>query len=59
LAEAGVVLFEKGGLMGQLSQLGEDERYDAEDYYAQCRRNAGRKQEEEEEEEVEQENGEE
>lgn len=42
LAEAGVTLFEKGGLMGQMSQLSEDERYDTEDYYAQCRRNAGK-----------------
>ena len=58
LAEAGVALFEKGGLMGQVSQLGEDERFDAEDYYVQCRRNAGRNQEEEEE-EGEQETGEE
>jgi DNA modification methylase len=46
LAEAGVALFERGGLTGQLSQLGEDERYDAEDYYAQCRRNAGKREEE-------------
>ena len=27
-------------------QLGEDERYDAVDYYAQCRRNAGQQREE-------------
>jgi hypothetical protein len=40
LAEAGVILYEKGGLMGQLTRLTEDERYDAEDYYAQCRRSA-------------------
>ena len=39
LAEAGVVLYEKGGLMGQLSRLSEDDRYDTEDYYTQCRRN--------------------
>jgi hypothetical protein len=58
LAEAGVTLFEKGGLMGQVSQLGEEERFDAEDYYAQCRRNAGQKQENAEE-EGERENGEE
>jgi len=58
LAEAGVALFEKGGLIGQVSQLGEEERYDAEDYYAQCRRNAGQKRNEAEE-EGEQENGEE
>lgn len=57
LAEAGVALFEKGGLMGQLSELGEDDRYDVEDYYAQCRRNAGRR--EQEEPESEDENGEE
>jgi hypothetical protein len=40
LAEAGVILYEKGGLMGQLTRLTEDERFDAEDYYAQCRRSA-------------------
>jgi hypothetical protein len=40
LAEAGIILYEKGGLMGQLTRLTEDERYDAEDYYAQCRRSA-------------------
>ncbi|MEW6300564.1 MAG: hypothetical protein AB1671_22985, partial [Thermodesulfobacteriota bacterium] len=42
LAEEGVTLFEKSGLIAQLSQLSEDERYDAEDYYAQCRRRAGK-----------------
>jgi hypothetical protein len=42
LAEEGVLLFEKGGLVGQLSHLSEDDRYDAEDYYAQCRRRAGK-----------------
>jgi len=37
----GTVLKERFcGLVGQLSQLSEDERYDAEDYYAQCRRRA-------------------
>ena len=49
LAEAGVVLYEKGGLMGQLQQLTDDERYDAEEYYATCRRNAGKKAEDEDE----------
>jgi len=42
LAEEGVLLWEKGGLIGRLSQLSEDERYDAEDYYAQCKRRAGK-----------------
>jgi hypothetical protein len=42
LAAEGVLLFEKGGLVGQLGQLSEDDRYDAEDYYAQCRRKAGK-----------------
>ena len=42
LPEAGVALFEKGGLAAQLAQLQEDLRYDAEDCYAQCRRRAGR-----------------
>jgi hypothetical protein len=42
LAEEGVALFEKGGLAAQLGQLPEEERWDAEDYYAQCRRRAGR-----------------
>lgn len=42
LAEEGVALFEKGGLVGQLAHLSEDDRYDAEDYYAQCRRRAGK-----------------
>ena len=40
LATEGVALFEKGGLAGQLVQLSDEERYDAEDYYAQCRRRA-------------------
>ena len=42
LAVEGVLLFEKGGLIGQLQQLSEDDRYDAEDYYAQCKRKAGK-----------------
>ena len=42
MPEEGVALFEKGGLAAQLTQLQEDLRYDAEDYYAQCRRRAGR-----------------
>lgn len=48
LAEEGVVLFEKSGLIGQLQQLSEDERYDAEEYYADCRRKAGKSKAEEE-----------
>lgn len=42
LAEEGVTLFEKSGLIAQLSHLSEDDRYDAEDYYTQCRRRAGK-----------------
>jgi DNA modification methylase len=42
LAEEGVLLWEKGGLIGQMTQLSEDERYDAEDYYTQCKRRAGK-----------------
>jgi len=42
LPDEGVALLEKGGLAAQLAQLQEDLRYDAEDYYAQCRRRAGR-----------------
>ncbi|MEN6489786.1 MAG: hypothetical protein ABFD66_13075, partial [Smithella sp.] len=38
LADEGVLLFEKGGLAGRLMQLSEEDRYDAEDYYAQCNR---------------------
>jgi hypothetical protein len=42
LPEEGVALFDRGGLAAQLGQLQEELRYDAEDYYAQCRRRAGR-----------------
>lgn len=42
LAEEGVLLFEKGGLAGQLAQLSEDDRYDAQDYYSQCRMRTGK-----------------
>ena len=31
---------EKGGVIAQLDQLSEDDRFDCEDYYAQCRRRA-------------------
>jgi hypothetical protein len=47
LPEEGVALFEKGGLAAQLAELQEELRYDAEDYYAQCRRKAGRSKAEE------------
>ncbi|MGA3113646.1 MAG: hypothetical protein ABSF90_04345 [Syntrophobacteraceae bacterium] len=53
LAEEGQILFEQGGLMAQLRQLSEDDRYDAEDYYAQCRRRAGKRREAEDEDEEE------
>jgi len=42
LPEEGLALFEMGGLPARLAQLQEDLRYDAEDYYAQCRRRSGR-----------------
>jgi hypothetical protein len=38
LADEGAMLYEKGGIMGRLAELGEDDRYDAEDYYSQCKR---------------------
>ncbi len=47
LAEEGVLLFEKGGMAGFLTQLSQDDRYDAEDYYGQCRRKASKPSEEE------------
>jgi hypothetical protein len=53
LPEEGVALFEKGGLAAQLAELQEELRYDAEDYYAQCRRRAGRSKAEEDDEEPE------
>jgi 16S rRNA G966 N2-methylase RsmD len=49
LADEGVILFEKGGLAGQIQQLGEDDRYDAEDYYSQCKRKASKPTAEDEE----------
>jgi hypothetical protein len=49
LAEEGALLFEKGGLAGQLAQLSEDDRYDAQDYYSQCRRKAGKAKSEDDE----------
>jgi hypothetical protein len=42
LAEEGVAVFERGGLVSQLQYLSEDERYDADDYYTQCRRRAAK-----------------
>jgi hypothetical protein len=51
LAEEGVVLFEKSGLIAQLKQISEDDRYDAEEYYADCRRKAGGSKAEEDEDE--------
>jgi hypothetical protein len=44
LAEAGVALYPS--LIGQLNQLSEDDRYDAEDYYSQCRRSAKKEESE-------------
>ncbi len=42
LADEGVALFEKGGLQMQISRLSEEDQYDADDYYRQCRRRAQR-----------------
>jgi hypothetical protein len=42
LADEGVLLWEKGGLISQLAHLSEDERFDAEDYYTQCKRRASK-----------------
>jgi DNA modification methylase len=42
LADEGVALFEKGGLQMQISRLSEEDQYDADDYYQQCRRRAQR-----------------
>jgi hypothetical protein len=53
LADEGVLLFEKGGLAGQIQQLGEDDRYDAEDYYTQCKRKASKQVDEHEEPDIE------
>jgi hypothetical protein len=59
LAEEGVLLWEKGGLIGRLAQLTEEERYDAEDYYAQCKRRAGKTaRDDDEDDEAENEEGE-
>ena len=49
LAEEGALLFEKGGLAGQIQQLGEEDRYDVEDYYSQCKRKASKPVAEDEE----------
>ena len=51
LADEGVLLFEKGGMAAFLNQLSEDDRYDAEDYYAQCRRKAAKAAREDEDDE--------
>ena len=45
----GLLLFEKGGMAGFLGQLREEDRYDAEDYDAQCRRKAAKPTDEDEE----------
>ncbi|HKM52816.1 MAG TPA: hypothetical protein VJY33_05345 [Isosphaeraceae bacterium] len=50
LAEEGVLVFEKGGMTVFLSQLPVESRYDAEDYYAQCRRKAAKPTDEDDEE---------
>ena len=52
-AEEGVLLFEKGGMAVLLTQMSEDDRYDAEDYYAQCRRKAGKALRDTEDDEIE------
>lgn len=42
MPEERVALFEKGSLAAQLTRLPEELRWDAEEYYAQCRCRAGR-----------------
>ncbi len=42
LADEGVVIYERGGLMAQLHSLSEDERYDADEYYTNCKRRGSR-----------------
>jgi 16S rRNA G966 N2-methylase RsmD len=59
LADEGVVLYERGGLMAQSHGLSEDERYDAEEYFLNCRRKASKSASGEEEEQLELENDEE
>lgn len=49
LADEGVLLFEKGGLAGQLDVLTGDQRYDAEEYYQASKRKASKAVTEEEE----------
>lgn len=52
LADEGVAIYERGGLMAQLYSLSEDERYDADEYYTNCKRKATKAREEEDEEGV-------
>jgi hypothetical protein len=52
LADEGVAIYERGGLMAQLYSLSEDERYDADEYYTNCKRKASKASEEEDEEEA-------
>jgi len=59
LAAEGVLLYEKGGLMGKLVELSEDDRYDAEEWYTRCRRNAGKSEGAESEEDAGEESSEE
>jgi hypothetical protein len=49
LADEGVALYERGGLMAQLYSLSEEERYDADEYYTNCKRKAGKTKEDKEE----------
>ena len=56
LADEGVAIYERGGLMAQLDSLSEDERFDADEYYTNCKRKASRAPQEAEE-ELEEENG--
>lgn len=50
LADEGVAIYERGGLMAQLYTLSEDERYDADEYYTNCKRKATKTRDEEDEE---------
>jgi len=59
LADEGVVLYERGGLMAQSHGLSQEERYDAEEYYLNCRRKASKAASDQDEEQLELENDEE
>ena len=53
LATEGASLFERGGLAGQMFGLGDEERWDADEYYQNCKRKAARAKDEDDEAEAE------